>query len=321
MENLWLFEPEVPEFRKKLKEKLDKAAAKGVYLGGSSWKYEGWMGQIYTPERYTFRGKVSHKRFEEDCLAEYSEVFPVVCGDFSFYQFPTPQYWQKLFASAGPTLRFAFKAPEEVTVAVWPTQPRYGERGGQPNGSFLDANVFERLFLDALAPWRDRVAVLIFEFGAFPRGVFEGVEAFAEELDRFLGALPGGWRYAVEIRNAEFLAPEYLAVLRRHDVAHVLNAWSRMPELGTQLAVSGVLTTDIVVSRALLRFGRVYEDAVRRFEPYSEVADVNPEARHAMAAIARTAVSSGRRAYIFVNNRLEGNAPSTMDAVLDEFLD
>jgi hypothetical protein len=38
----------------------------GVYLGTSSWKYEGWLGRIYTPERYSvydlhrvFRGSVA----------------------------------------------------------------------------------------------------------------------------------------------------------------------------------------------------------------------------------------------------------------------
>jgi uncharacterized protein YecE (DUF72 family) len=321
MENLWLFEPEAPEFRKKLTEKLRRAAERGVYLGGSSWKYEGWMGQIYTPERYSARGRFSQKRFEENCLAEYAEVFPVVCGDFSFYQFPTPQFWEKLFQQAPPGFRFAFKVPEEITVPIWPTHARYGERGGLANPGFLDATMFERLFLDALVPYRDRVAVLIFEFGTFPRAVYEEGGEFVEDLDGFLARLPREWRYAVEIRNAEFLTPEYLGVLRAHEVAHVLNAWTRMPEPGTQLGVAGVLTTDIVVTRALLRFGRPYESAVKQFEPYAEVRDPNPGVRAALAAIARRAVAEGRRGYIFVNNRLEGNAPSTIDAVLNQFLD
>jgi len=36
-----------------------------------------------------------------------------------------------------------------------------------------------------------------------------------------LGQLPGGWRYAVEIRNKTWLVPEYFAALRRHNVAHL----------------------------------------------------------------------------------------------------
>lgn len=46
-------------------------AEKGVFVGTSSWKYEGWLGQIYTPDRYEYRGKVAKIRLEDNCLAEY----------------------------------------------------------------------------------------------------------------------------------------------------------------------------------------------------------------------------------------------------------
>jgi hypothetical protein len=55
---------------------------------------KGWLGQVYTPERYFTRGKFSQKKFQENCLEEYAETFPIVCGDFSFYQFPSEQFWQ-----------------------------------------------------------------------------------------------------------------------------------------------------------------------------------------------------------------------------------
>jgi len=324
MENLWLFEPheqnppDRPGFAAALAAKVKQAAEKGVYFGTSSWKYEGWIGQIYTPSRYQTRGKFSRRKFEETCLAEYAAVFPVVCGDFSFYQFPAPDYWSRLFASAPPPLEFAFKVPEEITVRTWPSHARYGPRAGMENDAFLNAELFSRLFLEPLGPFRSRVAVLIFEFGAFPRSVYAHEEEFAGDLDRFLSQLDPGWRYAVEIRNPEFLGSAYLACLRRHGVAHVLNAWTRMPELGSQMQAPGIETADFVVTRALLRFGRSYEDAVARFQPYSQVQDPNPAARSALRVIARRAIASKRRAYLFVNNRLEGNAPGTIDAVLGE---
>ena len=40
------------------------AREKNLYLGTSSWKYEGWLGQIYDEQRYLTRGKLSTKRFE-----------------------------------------------------------------------------------------------------------------------------------------------------------------------------------------------------------------------------------------------------------------
>ena len=53
-----------------MKAKVAKLAAAGVFIGTSSWKYDGWFGQLYTPARYEYRGKVATKRFERDCLTE-----------------------------------------------------------------------------------------------------------------------------------------------------------------------------------------------------------------------------------------------------------
>src|SRR3954449_9502770 len=88
---------EPPPQAARLAPKLRSLADRGIYFGTSSWKYEGWLGSIYSPERYTTRGKFSKKKFDAECLAEYAATFPVVCGDFAFYQFPSQEYWQRLF--------------------------------------------------------------------------------------------------------------------------------------------------------------------------------------------------------------------------------
>src|SRR4051794_18333982 len=90
--------------RERLAATLRELAKHAILIGTSSWRYEGWIGQVYSREPYMVRGKFSKKRFEENCLKEYAETFPVVCGDFSFYQFPTDQFWQKLFSSAPSSL-------------------------------------------------------------------------------------------------------------------------------------------------------------------------------------------------------------------------
>ena len=204
--------------------KLDDLARKGVFIGTSSWKYEGWIGQIYSAERYSSRGRFSQKRFEQECLAEYAETFPIVCGDFSFYQFPGEAYWQKLFTSAPGRLKYALKVPEDITAKAFPKHARYGPRAGADNAAFLDAAVFQAMFLDLLRPWLEQIAVLILEFGTFPKYAFRDVAEFIAALDPFLAALPRDFRYGVEVRNEEYLAPEYFACLRHHGVAHVLNA-------------------------------------------------------------------------------------------------
>jgi hypothetical protein len=156
----------------------------------------------------------------------------------------------------------------------------------------------------------------MFEFGTFAQKDFEKPVDFLERLSLFLGSLPTGWDYAVEIRNKEYLGADYFEVLRSHGVAHVFNAWTRMPTLDEQMALPGAVTADHIVVRALLAHGRSYEQAVKMFEPYERVQAPNPAARTAMATIAGTAVKQKKRAYIYVNNRLEGNSPATIAATL-----
>jgi uncharacterized protein YecE (DUF72 family) len=316
-ESLPLFD-ELPEYeRTPLGLKLAALASKGVFIGTSSWKYPGWLGQVYTESRYMSRGRFSEKRFQAECLAEYAATFPVVCGDFSFYQFPSEQYWQRLFRSAPASLRYAFKVPEEITVKMFPIHPRYGARAGESNPAFLDALLLRNSFLDLLDPYWQQIAVLIFEFGTFGKQTYRDVAAFLEQLDPFLRVLPPAFRYGVEIRNQEFLTNEYFECLRRHRVAHVFNAWTRMPDLSEQMQLPAVYTADFTVARALLRKGRPYEAAVAKFSPYQQVQDPNPEARQALRNLISRARERNEPSYIFVNNRLEGSAPQTIEAIVD----
>jgi uncharacterized protein YecE (DUF72 family) len=297
--------------------RLRALASENIYIGGSSWKYEGWLGQIYTRERYLSRGRFSRKAFEAECLREYAETFPTVCGDFAFYQFPSEEFWRRLFAHVPAGFRFAFKAPEQITCKLFPQHARYGPQAGRENEAFLDSRILQEMFLRPLLPYREKTALLIFEFGAFGRRSFGGLGEFLDRLDPFLGALPPEFRYAVEIRNPEFLEKDYFSCLRGHGVAHVYNAWSKMPELRHQMAIPDSVTADFLVSRALLRHGRVYEDAVGLFSPYTEIQDPNPEARESMRVLIGRARENKQFLFLFVNNRLEGNAPLTILSLVD----
>jgi uncharacterized protein YecE (DUF72 family) len=303
--------------RGKLAARLAELASRNIFIGGSSWKYEGWLDQIYSRGRYTVRGRFSRKLFESTCLREYAETFPTVCGDFAFYQFPTAEFWEKLFALVPEGFRFAFKAPEQITCNIFPTHARYGTQGGAANPDFLNAGMIKEMFLRPLARHRTKTALVIFEFGSFGKRSFEGAGQFLDRLDPFLAALPPDFRYSVEVRNPDFLQPDYFQCLRSHNVAHVYNAWSKMPELKEQLAIPDSVTADFVVSRALLRAGRTYEEAVATFAPYTEIKDPNPETRDALRVLIERSKEEQRMAFLFVNNRLEGNSPGTIIEIVD----
>ena len=49
-----------------------------------------------------------------------------------------------------------------------------------------------------------------------------------------------------------------------------------------------------------------------RFAPYTEIQDPNPEARDSMRVLIGRAAENHQWLFLFVNNRLEGNAPLTI---------
>ncbi len=318
MPQLDLFDDELPPQAARLGPKLRALAEQGVFIGTSSWKYEGWLGSLYSPDRYQTRGKFSQAKFDAECLSDYARTFPIVCGDFSFYQFPSTAYWKKLFGETPDSLSFAFKVPEDITVANWPMHARYGSRKGTENRGFLDPKLFATAFARPLTPYSERVACLIFEFGTFPKKTFATPSEFVARLAPFLADLPDGPRYAVEIRNAEYLTNEYFDALAGRNVAHVFNAWTRMPEMLDQMANPGAFTADFTVARALLRKGRSYENAVAELSPYELIREPNAKVREALRGLVDRARLHRDPAFLFVNNRLEGNAPGTIEAVVSE---
>jgi uncharacterized protein YecE (DUF72 family) len=311
-----LFGDDSELLKDRLRPKLEELAHSGIFVGTSSWKYAGWLGQIYSRERYLTRGRLSQKRFEAECLREYAETFPTVCGDFAFYRFSEPAFWAKLFEAVPPQFQFSFKVPEQITVKRFPMHARYGAHAGSLNTDFLDVDTLVHHFCALLLPYRAQVGVLIFEFGTFSKELMPSSGELVEVLEPFLTALPQDFRYAIEIRNAEFMTANYFACLARHNVAHVFNSWTRMPSIHDQLLVPEAFTTDFTVVRALLRPGRSYENAVARFSPYSDIRDEQPETRSAMRDLLGRVLKRGSRGYFYVNNRLEGNAPQTIESIV-----
>ncbi len=299
---------------------LRSLAADGVYLGTSSWKYPGWIGSVYEEQRYVYRGKVSEARFNENCLAEYAALFPTVCVDAAYYKFPERDALLRLAADVSPGFRFSFKVTDDVTVKRFPKLPRFGPRGGKMNPHFLDAELFTHAFLAPCMAIRDYMGLLIFEFSPFDRGDFARGREFVDALDGFFGQLPRGWDYGVEIRNRSFLHPDYFAMLARHGVTHVFNSWADMPSLTEQWSMPDSVTRpECVGARLLLKPGRKYQEAVDTFSPYAEIKEPLPELRRTAADIVlqRRNMAGKNRAFIYVNNRLEGNAPRTIAAILE----
>ncbi len=76
-------------------------------------------------------------------------------------------------------------------------------------------------------------------------------------------------------------------------------------------------TAVFTVLRLLTPLRMSYEAAKKRAEPYTKIVEELPQMRREAVHLTRQAVSEGRRAYMLVNNRAEGNAPLTVEALTD----
>ncbi len=306
--------------RDEMKTAVAKLAAQGVFVGTSSWKYAGWLGQLYTHDRYVWRGRYAESRFERNCLAEYAEVFKTVCVDAAYYTFPQRAALEAMAAQVPADFQFGFKVTDAITLKQFPNLPRFGRRAGLPNEHFLNAELFTTAFLTPCEAIRANVGVLMFEFTQFHGADFARGREFVAALDEFLGRLPRGWPYAVEIRNRNFLRPEYFTVLAAHGVAHVFNSWTDMPPVSEQMAMAGAFPQPALIpARFLLKPGRKYEEAVKRFSPYEKLQEENPDGRRAARKLFQRVTAAEMRAkgFIFINNRFEGNALQTISGILE----
>ena len=294
---------------------------KYIKFGTSTWTYEGWVGIVYN-RPYT------KSNFKKTCLGEYAEYpyFSTVGIDHTFYG-PANDNILSRYASLLPNgFECCSKVWERLTIPKYSKNKRYGKLAGEVNEDYLNADLFN----DAVLPPYERsfqghTGPFIFQFQTqYPQRTQSGSgdasarlrEAFSEKLNNFLSQLRTDFRYAVEVRNREFLTAEYFQMLASHNVAHVFNHWTHMPSIGEQLAIEGSITADHIVARILTPLGIAYNQAVDNFFPYNEVKKPMAAMRRDVADLAKKAIILKKKAYAIVNNRAEGNAPETIAAIV-----
>jgi uncharacterized protein YecE (DUF72 family) len=286
-----------------------------IRFGTSTWTYEGWQGQVYKKE-------YAKTVFAKECLCEYCQyqhnnepLFRMVGNDSTFYRPPMANQLLRYLNQIPEDFEMCCKVWEEITIPRFASHMRYGAKAGQANPRFLDAKLFNEM---VLTPYRDakfeaHAGPFTFEFQRHDLSRDE----FYSRLDGFFRQLPKDFSYAVEIRNAGLLGPEYQKVLETHGVAHVYNHWSYMPSLAEQHQRIEHFTAPFTVLRLLTPLKISYEAAKKRAEPYTKIVGELPEMRRETVELVRKAVAENRRAYILVNNRSEGNAPLTVQALTE----
>lgn len=181
----------------------DRAATQPpMHLGTSAFTAAGWEGTFY-PEGLK----------PQDYLAYYAQNFDSVEVNSTLYGCPSPRTVANWGAKTPANFIFSIKTPRSIT-----------------HDKILvncDAELQEFLMtMEILGP---KLGPILLQFPQFSPGVFPDRHAFTDRLIPFLKKLPPEKKYAIEIRNKEWLDAEFADLLRQRGIALVLQDLFYMP--------------------------------------------------------------------------------------------
>ncbi|MGD9041319.1 MAG: DUF72 domain-containing protein [Desulfobacteraceae bacterium] len=312
-----------------------------VFMGTASDRYAGWIGQIYSEERYrgktTSRSKkVGGKSLKEEVLPvesveEYFQHFSVLELDFTFYRplldkdsQPTQNHHvlQTYRRHLREQDRLILKVPQLVFAKrLW--------RGGKfvENPDYLKPDIFvNQFYVPATELLGPRLKGFIFEQEYQPKKARIPLAECAEELDQFFAVIPKDSRYHIELRTEPFLSEPYFQVLERYGIGQVLSHWTWLPPLRRQLSKSKdkFLNADKQCIVRLMTPLRVrYEEAYLKAYPFDKLIDgmMSHHMVEETAEIMSTAIREGVGVNVIINNRAGGNAPLIAQKVSEKFLE
>ena len=284
-----------------------------IYLGTSSWSFPGWKDLVYD------RG-VSKTHLAKHGLLAYAQhpLLRAVGIDRTFYA-PIAAAEFAAYAEVVPeSFRFLVKAPAACTT---PHRRATRRRPSGPNELFLNAGyAAEQIvapFVEGLGP---KGGPLVFQFPPLGTRLTREPARFAVMLGEFLAALPRGPLYAVELRDRELFGPEYLAALDAAGARHCLNVHPRAPAASEQRRMLESRSDGALVARWMLGSGRGYEEAMRRYEPFSRLVDEDRPNRETLAETCLEHALRGRDVVLVANNKAEGSAPLTVFRLAEEIV-
>jgi uncharacterized protein YecE (DUF72 family) len=171
-------------------------------IGTSAFTASGWERSFY-PEGMK----------PADYLSYYATKFDTVEVDSTSYRTPSLSTVKGWNAKTPPGFLFAAKVPQVITHEK----------------VLVDCDAEFKQFIEVMENLGEKLGPLLFQFGYFNKETFVGVNDFLARLLPFLKKLPKDHKFAVEIRNKNWLVPQFLEALRENNVALALIDQSWMP--------------------------------------------------------------------------------------------
>jgi uncharacterized protein YecE (DUF72 family) len=253
-----------------------------IHLGSSSFTADGWQGTFYPKNLKS-----------SDRLNFYSTRFDTVEIDSTFYGTPSPKTVQNWYDQTPSNFVFALKVPNIIT------HDKLLEDTG--------ADLAE--FLDTASLLKEKLGPLVLQFPFFDRAKFPTQQDFLAVLEPFLASLPPDKKFAVEIRNKQWLDATFANVLRRHKIALVLQDLSTMPAAHELERKFDPITTDWTYIRWLGDRKWVEGITVKWDKP---VIDRTPQLMRWIDFCFKIR-HRGVTIYAYANNHYNGFSPYTID--------
>jgi uncharacterized protein YecE (DUF72 family) len=149
----------------------------------------------------------------EDHLSFYATRFDTVEIDSSYYGPPAAATVDGWYRKTPAGFLFTVKVPQVVTHEK----------------VLVNCEAEFMHFLKTMEGLREKLGPLLFQFGHFYPSEFKDGSEFLSLLGSFFENLPEGFKFAVEIRNKEWIGAPFLDLLRKHKVAFTLTDLARMP--------------------------------------------------------------------------------------------
>ncbi len=270
---------------------LGEALAPEIHLGTSSWSFPGWKGIV-------FDRSAGKSTLAQEGLAAYARhpLLRTVSLDRTYYG-PIDRETYAEYAEAVPeAFRFLVKAHRDLT-----------SRPGDAH--YLDASYAADAVIGPFVEGLGRNGgPLVFQFP--PQRGRPSPDAFADALERFLGQLPRGPLYAVEIRHAPWLTNRYADALIAGGAVPCFTVHPSMPPIARQREVLDAAARDRAwVVRWMLGGGLAYEEARDRYAPFDRLVAPDRASRAHIAAVCGEAARRHTPAFVAINNKAEGSAP------------
>jgi uncharacterized protein YecE (DUF72 family) len=255
-------------------------------IGTSAFTAAGWPGTFYPkglPDR--------------EYLPYYATKFDTVEIDSTFYRIPALSTVKGWDAKTPPGFLFAAKVPQVITHEK----------------VLLDCDAEFKQFIEAMDILGEKLGPLLFQFGYFNKKAFVGVNDFLSRLRPFLKKLPKDHKFAVEIRNKNWLVPQFVETLRERGVALALIDQSWMPRPASWFEKFDPITADFTYVRWLGDRKGIEEQTkvwdkiiVDRSAELSEWADILGKVHKRKIQI-----------YCYANNHYAGFGPATVEMFQD----